>query len=171
MIQLAYQPAYDPYHTAFRLLRLTMGKSEAVFKIDQLRILDFYLAFPRLISDIEGLKRKIKLAGLDEIPPAYGELPSAGVLFRQMAPIQEAAIQTLCLQGIFDFDREAFFAGSVSLLETGLPDKLSSFVSKKNQEEENLMAFLLSILFELPLDGPNGLKHRTGLMEHRYDYV
>lgn len=171
MIQLAYQPAYDPYHTAFRLLRLTMGKPTAAFKIDQLRILDFYLAFPSLVSDIEGLKRKVKTAGLDEIPPAYGELPSAGVIFRQMAPIQEAAIQTLCLQGIFDFDKEAFFTGSVSLLEARLSDQLLSSVFKKNQEEQNLMAFLLSVLFELPLDGPNGLKHRTGLMEHRYDYV
>lgn len=171
MIQIAYQPAYDPYHTAFRLLRLTAAQPRKSFKIEQLRILDFYLAFPSFVLSIEGMKLKVKRAGLNESPDMYVDLPSAIAIFRQMAPIQDAAIQTLCLQGIFDFEKETFLKSHIRLSDRGLPKPLVEPVTERNREENVLIDFLLNELYQIPLEGVKGLKHRTGLLEHRYDYV
>ena len=171
MIQIAYQPAYDPYHTAFRLLRLSAVDPARSFKIDQLRILDFYLAFPSFASSIRGVKAKVKSAGLDDLPEEYGELPSAITVFHQMAPIQDAAIQTLCVQGILDFDKETFLQSELRLSKNGIPEPLSNTISKKNKRDKELIDFLFNVLLEIPLEGTNGLKDRTRLLEHRYDFV
>ncbi len=171
MIKIAYHPAYDPYHTAFRLLRLFACKPKETFEIDSLRILDFYLAFPRLAGDIDGVKILVKKYGLMEWPSTYGAQPSASVIFNQMKPIQDAAIQTLYQQNIVDFDKDSLLHGDVSLSENGIPRGLVPVLVERNKSERPLIQFLMELLLKYPLDGHNGLKHRTGLMEYRYDYA
>jgi hypothetical protein len=59
MIQLSFQPAYDAYHTIFRLMRLRIVLTSAgPIPLDELRVLDFFLLFPYLIEHIRLMPRR-----------------------------------------------------------------------------------------------------------------
>lgn len=173
MIQLAYQAAYDPYHTAFRMLRIEeAAPRQFILKIDHLRIVDFYLAFPHFIKNIRFSPRErgyIKKHSLGAFLPPYGDIPPASVLFRNMQPIQEAAIHTLVLQGFFAI--EDFKDGYIRKTEKDVPGDLKKVVAKRNNEQKNLMEFFQNYLLDIKFEGMGGLKDRTGLMEFKYDFV
>ncbi len=86
-----------------------------------------------------------------------------------MSPMQDAAIQTLVMQGLLDAD--AFSNGMAQRTEAPLSTKLSARIASSNESQKNLMTFLLLDLGEIGFNGPNGLKARTGLGEFRYDLV
>src|SRR5690348_16479536 len=108
MIQLTYEPAFDPLHSMFRALRLREGLG-ASFRLprDLLRILDFYLLFPAGLQDIrfrpEHQRLKRQAAATKRAPP-YGPRPGDAVLFERMHSFQDAALDTLALQGFFSND-------------------------------------------------------------------
>lgn len=170
MIQITYQPAYDPYHTAFRVLMLLARNEEKSIRLQTLKILDFYLAFPNFIQEINGIKTQIKKHNLDTISPPYGHLPSSKIIFNQMNVFQEAAVQTLHLRGILEFTSETLAHEKVKLTKNKIPENLLPALTRRNDEKSNILTFLSNVLMELPLEGAKGLKSKTSLMEHRYDY-
>ena len=171
MIQLAFEPAFDPFHAAFRMLRQAMYRSGDPVQIFRAKIIDLYLVEPRRCLDIRlppQLKKAAKLASLNQ-PAIYGQRPSSTVLFNRMSPMQDAAIQTLVLQGLLDGD--AFSQGQIIRGDVSLPQGLESRIRSANAQQETLMSFLCVELDKIALDGPMGLKSRTKLGEYRYDIV
>jgi hypothetical protein len=171
MIQLAFEPAFDPFHSAFRILRQTEYRSASPVAITRAKILDVYIIEPARCLEIRlsgPLKKSAKLAAIHQ-PAVYGQRPATPVLFGRMSPMQDAAIQTLVLQGLLDGD--AFGQGQLLKGDTPLPPDLASRIAAANMDNASLMSFLCRDLDELPLDGPKGLKDRTGLGEFRYDIV
>src|SRR5262245_31866200 len=79
MIQLTFQPAFDPYHAVFRALRLRpLATKEHSLHRDHMRILDFYLLFPFRIDGIRLRREDRKyrrLATEYERSRPYGEQP------------------------------------------------------------------------------------------------
>ncbi|WP_182422199.1 ABC-three component system middle component 5 [Aureimonas sp. ME7] len=171
MIQLAFEPAFDPFHAAFRLLRQVEFRGGVAVDVRRAKILDVYMVEPVRCLEIRlsGVaKRSAKYASVHQ-PATYGQRPSTPVLFGRMSPMQDAAIQTLVLQGILDGD--AYGQGLLLRGDTPLPENLTVRLSEVNSTQATLMTFLGPVLDEVPLDGPNGLKARTGLGEFRYDIV
>lgn len=178
MIQLAYDTAYDPYHTAFRMLRLCVYSTKTVFQIPKLRILDFYLNFPHLLKQFlgdtgyklpKGGKSTLKKMDFTKFPEPYSELPSDKTIFYQMEVIQAAAIQTMCLRGFIDV--EAFRKGNVQIIPQRIPSDLLTAVQNRNSQQDELLDFLVNFMGEIELDGAKGLKAHTHLLEYRYDAV
>jgi hypothetical protein len=173
VIQLSYQPALDPFHTVFRLLR-ALPYVEAVGELprDHVRILDFYILYPFRISAVrlrpqERRFRNFKTA-YENLKP-YGEQPDDVVMFTRMQPIQIAAMETLADKLIIDpieWQRER-----VRPTGSTLPKELALRVVRANNDEPNVVDLLTVLSKEYALNGPNGLKDRTGLMEYRYDAV
>lgn len=171
MIQLAFEPAFDPFHAAFRVLRQVVYRYPRPIALARAKILDVYMAEPARCLDIRlagSLKKSARQAAAFQ-PPVYGQRPSAQVLFNRMSPMQDAAIQTLVLQGILDAD--AFGQDQLVRGDESIPEGLEARVKEVNAAQAALMTFLLSDLDEVSLDGPNGLKARTKLGEFRYDVV
>lgn len=171
MIQLAFEPAFDPFHAAFRVLRLAACKGGEPTQLMRLKVLDLFLVEPRRCLEIRvppRLKKAAKLAA-DNQPAIYGQRPSSTVLFNSMSPMQDAAIQTLVSQGFLDGD--AFSQGQILLGEIAVPSNLAYRITNVNVLQDTLMKFLCKDLEEIPLNGPKGLKNRTGLGEYRYDDV
>src|SRR5260221_12212619 len=79
MIQITFQPAFDPFHSIFRLLRLSpIIERYGPLHRDHLRILDFYLLFPFRIGDIRltPQHRKFKKLAADyATAKPYGDQP------------------------------------------------------------------------------------------------
>ncbi len=171
MIQLSYQPAFDPFHAAWRLLRLRQDVlPETALPEDHVRILDFYLLFPFRL-DAMRLKathrrfRKLAAAYSEQRP--YGELPDDRTLFNRMQSIQTAAFDTLVSKELFDLPE--YERGCILATFATLPSDLQGRVSEINEAQSDLVEFLRALATEYELLGPDGLKDRTGLMEHLYD--
>ena len=172
MIQISYQPAYDPYHTSLRMLRLVSYGKSRIFRIGEIRIADFFILFPHFLNEVRlapGAQAKARKLGLLSPPAIYGEIPKPTVIFLHMEGIQQAALQTLCLQGFFD--RDSFLEGRIRAGQRNLPDELRFFITEKNSQDAVLLTFLFDNLLSFDFDGPDGIKARTGLMEYRYDAV
>lgn len=171
MIQLTYQPAFDPFHTVFRFFRLREALL-AEFEIprDHFRILDFYLLFPFRVGDMRLApkhKRFRKIAEEFVATRPYGNVPDDRTVFGRMKPIQAAAFDTLVGQNYLA--EEKFRLGMVASTSVALPDDLRERVIKANLAEKNLVNFLAVLARDYELLGDNGLKARSGLMDYRYD--
>jgi hypothetical protein len=169
MIQLGYQPAYDPYHAAFRLMRLLNVFGVEAVSFHTVRIADFYLCFPHLLNEVRlpnNLRVYKKLSQDISANVPYGNMPDKTIIFGLMRPFQEAAAQTLAYNGYID--GELIKISIVKRTDISLPKKLQDAVDARNEEEHSIVS-IVSLFPSIKLEGKNGLKDRTGLMEHRYD--
>lgn len=171
-MQLTYEPAFDPLHSIFRALRLREALG-ASFRLprDLFRILDFYLLYPTGLRHmpLRSIHLKLKrLAASTKRAEPYGPRPGDPILFERMRPFQDAAVETLALQGFLSTD--ALGKGWVENAGKPIPAILAGRVETANSSEGNLLSALRAIA-QYPLEGPNGLKDRSGLLEHRYDAV
>jgi hypothetical protein len=173
MIQLTYEPAFDPLHTMYRALRLRDGAgTDQRIPRDLFRILDFYLLFPESLKDVRFRQehRRLKTRAVaTKRAPAYGPRPEDAALFGRMRPFQEAALDTLARQHFFV--PEALADGWVESGTKALPTGLAGRIQRANTDEAALIEALRAIAVDYPLEGIGGLKDRTGLLEHRYDAV
>lgn len=172
MNHLAFQPAFDVFHTEFRFLRLRrLMSSDAPWHYDQLRIADFYLLFFFRLSDVRlsPKHRSLRKLARERSSRRYENQPDDQLVFSRMERIQLAAIDTLVAKEFFD----ANFFKNEFLVETAQrePESLSIRVELINTQEAEIMEALQSLVTEYDLLGPDGLKARTGLLEYRYDAI
>ena len=173
MIQLTFEPAYDPFHAIFRLLRLrpTIAAFGPLHR-EHVRILDFYLLFPFRTSGIRLIpqhRRYRKLASDYRAAKPYGDQPEDQIVFNRMEPMQVAALETLAARNLLAPER--LDVGKVEATAEPLPEEVAARVDAANHRDAELMAFLGVLASEYTLTGANGLKDRTNLLEYRYDAV
>ena len=156
MIQLSYQPALDPFHSVFRLLRvLPYVESAGVLHRDHVRILDFYLLYPFRISAAR-------------LTPQHRQFRKFETSYEDRKPYV-TAMETLADKLVID--PTEWQHDRVRPTGTKLPEELAARVATANAAEPEL-ADLVSVLSkEYSLYGQNGLKNRTGLLEYRYDAI
>lgn len=167
---LTYTPALDPYHTAFRFVSILSGCKGQVIGRDKLRILDFYLSFPESVWGIRlSLKDRALAKKLEVRSNRYVGVYSPRLTFRAMSAAQLQALHLLAAREWID--RSELLKGFVHpAAERFAPD----VIARIQQKDENwylVWRFIVERLSAYPLLGANGLKDRTGLMEHRYDEV
>jgi hypothetical protein len=173
MIQLTFQPAFDPFHAVFRSLRLRrIITQHGPLHRDHVRILDFYLLFPFRIAGIRLAQphcKYRKLAQEYERKKPYGDQPEDKNVFGRMELMQLAALDTLANRNYIAPDRWAL--GEVAATSTATPSPLIFRIEEINAEEADLIAFLEVLASEYEFLGDRGLKNRTHLLESRYDAV
>lgn len=163
---LIYHPAFDVYHCLFRMLSLTAQGPE--LEKDRVRILEFVLCFPsvagqfRLPPKMAAVRRTAEQAG-----SAYRTPINPKAVFIAMEPAQDGAMACLASAGYFS--AEGLSAGIVRRTQLPLPDDLHARSLAFQERERIFFQRLLPALMEFPLYGPDGLKHRSGLLEFRYD--
>ena len=173
MIQLSYEPAFDPAHAMFRALRLreSVLQGERVAK-ELFRILDYYLLFPDRLKNarLRPEHRRIKgIAERQRRQAPYGPRPDDQTLLQRMEPFTDVAVEHLAENGFLD--RDALENGWISTTASTLPLSLAERIRALNEADAELLDALRVLATEYPFDGGDGLKHRTGLLEHRYDAV
>lgn len=173
MIQLTFQPAFDSFHTIFRLLRLREVTQKLSLPIDHIRILDFFLAFPFRISAIRLTPQHRRFAKLSKTYAQYkpyGEQPSDRDIFVRMELVQIVALRSIASEGMLD-NTQLGEARIVQWTSKLTPEDLSARIVELNESESDLLEFLRLLATEYSLTGQNGLKGRTGLMDYRYDPI
>lgn len=175
MTQLSYQPAFDPYNAMFRILQLRDGSwIEKAIQYDALRIADFFLLFPFYLQD-KDIRYKLEHRAIRsvgkkyEAKKPYSRLPDKRSLFRRIEPFQIAAIGSLVNGGFVD--AESWERHTVKATEKELPEALLTQIEGENSAHSELIEAILKLMCDYPVTGKDGLKHRTGLLEYRYDIV
>jgi hypothetical protein len=173
MTQLTYNEAFDPYHAAFRFLRLHLACDMKVrVPFDTIRILDFYLLFPfrlqsmKFFDEDKGWRKVSKSYG-EQAP--YGTMPNDTTVFSRMETFQRAAASSLVISGYLAPD--AWDHNEVQFTKEVIPDVLRLRCSELNTRMRDVMEILCQLGTRYPLGGRDGLKDRTGLLEYRYDPV
>ena len=165
---LVYNPAFDPYHSAFRIMRILEKSEGKILKIEFVRILDFYLTFPALASKIRLriMDRRWKKHFLQFDNP-YHFTGTPKMVLQQMEPFQRTALCGLVARGIINKDE--FIKGNIAWGKVTLPKELKELIKEANEREHDVIDFLVGTLLEFDLYGCDGIKARTGLLEFKYD--
>ena len=166
---LIYSPAYDLYHTMFRILQIT-ERNEHGMEVDKLRILDFYLAFPAELLEIQSFRGFNKYKKyLKAEKNQYERVIDRKRLFFKMEQIQISAMKALVSYSLLDANE--FKNGKVKRTETPLNEQLTARIQEKFKTNQNLLTLITGPLASLNLYGHLGLKVKTNLIEFKYDAV
>ena len=139
------------------------------YRIEFIRIADFYFLFPHLFSDIRLPNKFRKLKNqMASLKNNYNEVPNYKGLLRELLKCQLLAIKSIAGAGLID--KGKFQKGVVIRTSKQLPEKLIDLINF-DKEYRRYINDVILVLSELNLQGPGGLKARTGLMEFRYDIV
>lgn len=137
---------------------------------ERLKILDFYVLFPHLISKMSLPQELVHhRTALRAIPAPYENLPSASRLLFELSEIQEQTIKSLIAKGLVE--KEPFLDGRIKIRFQILPREVKQLIEDTKFRAEEWYEFLTNVLVNIPTKGTHGLKARTGLMEYRYDVV
>lgn len=163
---LVYHPAYDAYHCVFRSLLITSRVK--VIETAKLRILDFFLCFPAEIQKVRLPREHSEARRLAQrMANQYHGPVSMHQAFRDMEHIQLAAFRTLAASRLIVPNE--LETGLVRRTEIEVPEELHAILAQASTANRTLVDYLVNNLGQIQLLGVDGLKHRTGLMEHRYD--
>lgn len=165
---LLYHPAFDFHHSVFRILVLMESIGNKSVEPEKLRILDFYLLFPREISFIQVTLLQVPNRKKFESYPQYESISSPAKVFYQLEPVFENSLRTLKAASIVieDADNQQT---KVKLTRNPLPADLKAAVTKHQKQHAEVLRFLTSELYPYPLHGTDGLKARTKLLPSKND--
>ena len=165
-----YHPAFDVYNCMFRFLQLLNHENVNEINKNKLRILDFYLLFPGLIENIkiksEHRKFKRQFVSIDNRYNTSSVASQARQVFERIKPFQNLALCQLAKKKHITIDTNEI----IELNATKLSREIINLFEQSNINKD-LVNFLCCELYEYELNGLNGLKDRTGLMEFKYDAV
>jgi len=135
---------------------------------DMLRLLDFYYLFPHLLKDVSlPTKLRSQKRYFANFSNKYNRVPAPRLFLRQIEGLQEIAIRSLASKGFIKADE--LERGLVVRTDRELPSELTVANNDELPDDQKLLDFVAIGLGGVPLAGENGLKARTGLLEHRYD--
>ena len=164
---LIYHAKSDTYHCIYRILSiLSILKLDSV-EILKLRIIDFYVLFPNLISDIQlprvsGANHLRKLVG--SLKPEYEKLPPSSRLFAGLSFNQSQALKLLHAKGVVVVEGDTI---SKSKMFYSAP--IESLLADSAIVKKDMLRLAIQILGDIELVGNNGLKVKSKLVEARYD--
>lgn len=165
---LIYDQALDPYHCAVRALGISFLIGTESSELETLRILDVVLTFPTMLSEIRLTRETLHLRKLSIAAPNPFRPPPKGLSsIEAIRSIQAVAIATLASAGLIGATELAkgVFARSKMTLPIELKVAIDAWLDRDGKDKKEIVTFLGAI----PLSGEDGLKHRTKLLEHRYD--
>lgn len=143
-------------------------------EVDRLRIYDFFYLFPYKITNIKtkktesSLRKSKKEICTKNINP-YNEVKEDRIIFERLKSYQLSALKYIASYGVIDSNQ--LIENIVKIKDI---NKLNNFISFfENSSKDPIENTIINWLFEnfnhIPISGEYGLKHRTNLMEWKYD--
>ena len=163
---LIYHPGYDVNHCCYRILNILFNVDDNQLNHDLLKLFDFYYLYPHLLKKISRLPKPLcyekKLISAIEEP--FEITPNSKSLFFEMSILQEDAINSLINKGLITIKGKLILL-SIDNVPPTLVQKFRDGVFSSS----HIHQMLLKNLPKVTLNGLNGIKAKSGLMEYRYD--
>lgn len=166
---LIYHQKDDTYHCIYRLMSILTVLGKDGIEIPKLKIIDFYVLFPNLISEVQfpripgATKIKNMAASLKR---NYEKLPDSSRLFSELSLYQNQAINIILAKKIIEADGAMVKPGTYFN-----HDSVSKVVKEGSVLNNQFLVSAIKTLNQVDLYGQSGLKARTQLMEARYDAI
>jgi ABC-3C biological conflict system middle component len=154
----------DPYHCAFRFIRLLLGCEGQSLAFDRLRVIDMLLVYPTLLHGVSmprPVKSRFQTLDIPKESEIFIRLPGPAVLAQDLNLYQTAAASQLAARGILRADRLG--AGTAALNVDAVPGDIRARADAKEKDQPGLCGFLTSDLSSIPLTGRDGLYRRAGV--------
>ena len=143
-------------------------------EVDRLRIYDFFYLFPYKITNVKtkksesALRKSKKEICVEKINP-YNEIKEDRIIFERLKSYQLSALKYIASYGVIDSDQLI-----ENIIKIKDKNKLDNFISlfeksSKDSNDSTIINWLFENLNSIPMSGEYGLKHRTNLMEWKYD--
>lgn len=167
---LIYSPAFDISHCVFRFFYiLNILENNIPYEIEKILIIDFYLAYPGCFCEfkfplaIKNIKNEFK-----DIKKDYRDPIISSQTFRKVSILQRKALASILSQGYLDI--ESYKNGYIKKNRKDFPlDLINNLLNFSFYGNKKLPLILIISLLDIDLNGDNGLKARSGLMEYRYE--
>ena len=167
---LLYHPATDFYHCWLRFACLLCNCRERGIEFDRIRIIDFLLCFPHELENcrLPAASSKKLRELIKQLPCTYEDPSSIRQGFRQISKVQGQVAMDMVSKGIVQRTayREGLLIPAIDTSTSGLLDKVAQTWEDRTVEWRQMT---VDVLLSIPLNGQNGLKARSGLLEYRYD--
>ena len=151
-----YVPAFDPFHAIYRMLNiLKRFDGNETIEVDRLRIYDFYLLFP-----FQANKTSLKIT-------PYNSISNSRRIFERLRPCQMIALSHLASYGLID--PKMLLQQKVAVADADKMQQVMLQLDEMSPEESNVLSWLMLSFRNTPLNGVDGLKYRTKLIESKYD--
>jgi hypothetical protein len=169
---LIYDPALDPYHSAIRILTIAIAakRKKIELSLDAARIADYFLVYPsKIISfTLPNQFKQIRTAAKAAENP-YRQTVGNKATFERMKPIFLSALSGLAAAAFINPDE--LKRGIIAFPDVDIPNDLQAAVERFQDRQSVVGKFVLSDMIAIHPNGDNGLKHRSKLIEHRYDAI
>lgn len=167
---LIYSPAFDVSHCIFRIFYiLNLLDRNLTYEIDKILIIDFYMAYPGCIKDFKFPRELFNIKKeFNDLRKDYRNPINNLQTFQRISVLQKKALSSILSQGYFEID--SFKKGYLKITKKKISYELICHLKKFSfYGNKKLPLILILSLLEINLNGENGLKSRSGLMEYRYD--
>ena len=164
---ILYHPVDDVYHCFCRLLFIIYKLPVEEHDLKKIQILDFYYLFPGLLKKIK-LPRDLNIYRnyINNIKNPYSKINDFKIISIKLEKQIKDVVHHLAAYDLIDVNKL-----KRNLIQKTNDDKYISIIEQLSGYDNELLDFLVDVLARIPLNGEDGLKARTGLFEHRYDYV
>ncbi|HKS13053.1 MAG TPA: ABC-three component system middle component 5 [Pseudomonas sp.] len=163
---LIYHPAADANHCCYRLVNILRSIDGDDLSMSMLRLLDFYYLYPHLLKKINPLPRPInrRSSYIMKLADPFEITTSPQLLFHELSLIQDSAVRSLAEKGLIQVNSD-----DVRLIIENVPVELISYCEADEFSRSDAFDIVTNYVSKSVLNGKNGLKARSGLMEYRYD--
>jgi hypothetical protein len=154
----------DPYHCAFRFVRLLLVSTTPAIILERLRVLDMFLLYPTLLHAMsmpQDIKNKFRILQIPRASEIFVRLPGPAVLAQDLRLYQSTAASQLAARGILA--TEQLVIGVAELKPNAVPEDIYRQATKRDAEIPGLPEFLTNDLAPIPLRGREGLFRRAGV--------
>jgi len=155
--------ARDPYHCAFRMIRLLTWKGDGI-AVDQLRLLDMLLMYPSLALRMKlpaNVRDNLRALRLPPVKDLFATLPGTASIWQDLQLYQSTALKQLAGRSLLK--RDALRDRYASLDQRNMPASLLDRASAQNAAQTALMTFLINDIANLPANGPDNIFKRAGV--------
>lgn len=162
---IIYHPGYDVYHCSYRMLNVLRAVEGGSLLKDILKLIDFYYLYPHLLKGISALPKPLCYHKeiIDRIEEPFELISNPKSLYFDLDKIQESAIVFLKYKSMLLIE-----GNNIALNKIALPDILSEKFESDDFCKHEIFSILTKKFPKINLNGPNGFKARSGLMEYRY---
>ena len=167
---ITYHPATDYYHCWMRLAYIISQAFDGALEYERARIVDYYICFPKQLLSCQlptlysaKIKRAVRL-----LPESYEDTLSVRQAFLHMTEIHRHVVMDMTSKGLIDL--VSYKDGKLIPVDSQYSRALLTKVADTwLHDNEELYRMIISALSSMQLNGKNGLKDRSGLLEYRYD--
>lgn len=166
---LMYHPAFDANHCLYRIVSILHATGDVPISWSLLRMLDFYYLFPSQLKNIKPWPSEIRnmKAQVMKIPDQFEDLSNPARTFFELEIFQKTATFELIAKGVLS--KSSFDKGIMELEPDSLPSAYTALLDIDDFLNSDAFEVITKGLPTTKFNGLNGLKSRTGLMEHVYD--